>query len=359
MAVDNYLIITIFRDLELSRQLQLSQWELLLRQARASNTLGNLAVKLKATTYFEEFPAAIRWHLESAIIAAEAVVRSVRWEIYQIMCALRDIDSPVVFLKGAAYVIARSAAAKGRLFHDIDFMLPKHRIDDAEKLLMLRGWHHTQLSTYDNRYYRRWMHEIPPLKHLQRKSILDVHHAILPETARLHPDTDLLIKDSLVIRDYFHDFDLLILSPVDQVLHSATHLFHDGELEHGFRDLLDMDTMLREYGLEDGFWKNLLPRARCLELGLPLYYALRYCERVLRSPIPQEVLEQSQAALASPIWRYIMDGLFLRALVPAHHSCNTAFTGLARWLLYVRSHYLRMPLQLLVPHLVRKALSSG
>jgi hypothetical protein len=33
-------------------------------------------------------------------------------------------------------------------------------------------------------------------------------------------------------------------------------------------------------------------------------------------------------------------------------------TGLARWLLYVRGHYQRMPLRLLVPHLVRKAVVS-
>jgi len=30
-------------------------------------------------------------------------------------------------------------------------------------------------------------------------------------------------------------------------------------------------------------------------------------------------------------------------------------TGFARWLLYVRSHALRMPLYLAVPHLIRKA----
>ena len=34
---------------------------------------------------------------------------------------------------------------------------------------------------------------------------------------------------------------------------------------------------------------------------------------------------------------------------------DARWTGLARWLLYVRSHYLRMPLSLVVPHLVRKA----
>ena len=52
---------------------------------------------------------------------------------------------------------------------------------------------------------------------------------------------------------------------------------------------------------------------------------------------------------------WMMDSLFLRALNPAHPSCDDQWTGLARWLLYLRSHWLKMPLQLLMPHLARKA----
>jgi hypothetical protein len=50
-----------------------------------------------------------------------------------------------------------------------------------------------------------------------------------------------------------------------------------------------------------------------------------------------------------------MDALFLRALMPDHESCNDRWTGLARWLLFVRSHWLKMPVYLMVPHLLRKA----
>ena len=43
------------------------------------------------------------------------------------------------------------------------------------------------------------------------------------------------------------------------------------------------------------------------------------------------------------------------ALRPNHPECASAGTAMARWFLYVRSHYLRMPVHILVPHLVRKA----
>ncbi len=50
-----------------------------------------------------------------------------------------------------------------------------------------------------------------------------------------------------------------------------------------------------------------------------------------------------------------MDFLFRRAFRPDQPECRLPFTGLALYLLYIRSHYLRMPLYLLLPHLARKA----
>jgi len=41
--------------------------------------------------------------------------------------------------------------------------------------------------------------------------------------------------------------------------------------------------------------------------------------------------------------------------LPDHPSCADVFTPVARWLLFLRGHYLRMPLRLLIPHLTRKA----
>jgi hypothetical protein len=50
-----------------------------------------------------------------------------------------------------------------------------------------------------------------------------------------------------------------------------------------------------------------------------------------------------------------MAWLLAIALRPNHPSCDGPWTPLARWLLYVRAHWLRMPLRLLLPHLLRKA----
>ena len=53
---------------------------------------------------------------------------------------------------------------------------------------MAHGWLRMKIDPYDDRYYRVWMHEIPPLRHRERKTEIDLHHTILPRTSRLKPD---------------------------------------------------------------------------------------------------------------------------------------------------------------------------
>ena len=79
--------------------------------------------------------------------------------------------------------LAGRPAASGRVFADVDILIAQPLLGEAESLLTLQGWMSDKLDAYDQRYYRQWMHELPPLQHMRRSSVIDVHHAILPETA--------------------------------------------------------------------------------------------------------------------------------------------------------------------------------
>ena len=195
------------------------------------------------------------------------------------------------------------------------------------------------------------MHEIPPLRHLKRQTSIDVHHNILPKTSRFCPDANKLLANIVKIPEK----NVWVLAPEDRVLHSATHLFHEGEFEQGFRDLSDLDLLLKEFSAQENFWEKLLQRADELKQHIPLYYALRYTHQILQTPVPEKVLKASEQQSPNRINTKLMDALFLRALMPDHESCNDRWTGLARWLLFVRSHWLKMPVYLMVPHLLRKA----
>ncbi|MES2537660.1 MAG: nucleotidyltransferase family protein [Pseudomonadota bacterium] len=335
--------------------LSLADWDLLLRQARRANLLARLYGLAEEFGLLDSMRAQAREHLQWSRFIPERHAQAVNWEVTLIRKALATVGEPVVLLKGAAYVMAKLPPSKGRLFADIDILVPKGSLDAVEAALMLHGWAGTLEDQYDQHYYRTWMHELPPMQHMQRLTVIDVHHAILPETASSHPDTAKLLAAAIPVDG--HD-DLKVLAPTDMVLHSAAHLFHEGELEQGLRDLVDLDSLLRHFGGTPDFWQDLVLRARALELTRPLFYATRYCSQFLQTPIPASAMEGISVYGPAALTLALMDKLYSRALMPNHASCSDRLTGPARHALYIRANWLRMPPLLLAKHLFHKAFIS-
>jgi hypothetical protein len=333
--------------------LSLAQWDPLVVQARHAGLLARLWILLDEQGLLGSVPREVATHLAAARTVATDHERAIHWETDRLCNALADTGVPIILLKGAAYIMAALPPGRGRVFHDVDIMVPKDTLEPVEKALRWHGWLTTHLDSYDQRYYRQWGHELPPLRHVKRQTMLDVHHTILPDTTRVRLDPKKLFAAAHLLNGRV---GLKVLAPVDMVLHSATHLFRAGEWEHGLRDLVDLDDLLRYFAQNELFWKKLVQRAGDLDLSRPLYYALRYTHRILGTPVPEEIQRAARVGRPRGFASPLMDAAFTRALAPAHPSCDTALTKPARFFLYVRSHYLRMPLHLLIPHLVRKAI---
>lgn len=334
------------------RELTLSQWDLLIRQARSADLLGRIAEQLNDSGLLHEVPPAPRMHLDSVRILLAAQSRAVRREVASIAEALSALDADVILLKGAAYLLAELPAAKGRLFTDVDILVPHDRLPEAESELMLHGWVMTHRHPYDQRYYREWMHELPPMQHIERQTVVDVHHAIVPITARLKSDGAAIIATAVPVEG---QSGLRVLAPTDMVLHSATHLFYNEEFSHGMRDLSDMDLLLRHFGHAPQFWPALAARASQLDLGRPLYYCLRHVVRVFDTPVPDPVMQEVMPSRPSRWTENLMDKLWGVALRPPHPSLSRPFDSLAGSVLYLRAHWAKMPLPLLAYHILHKA----
>ena len=344
-------LLSVLADSQTMAGLDPSGWDLLIRQASGAGLLSRLALEADALGLTESLGKPIQRHLIAAGTLAERQRRAVAWEARKLDQALASLRIPVVLLKGAAYALAALPPARGRLFADVDILVPKSALGEVEAALLMHGWHGTQHSAYDQRYYRQWMHELPPLTHIRRQTHLDVHHNLLPETARLKTMPGRVLEASEALEGYRA---LRVPCLEDMVLHSATHLFHEGEWGHGLRDLVDLDQLLRHGMLRPNWWNGLLGRAEALNLMGPLALALRYVRRLLGTPVPHDALLRSSSHLNQLAWPW-RDALFLGGLHTAHPSCRLPYSGLAEFLLYVRSHALRMPLQLLLPHLLHKA----
>jgi len=344
-------LLDVLRDPARMATLGLKSWDLLLRQAAAAGLLSRIAVQAETLGLNTCVPDVVQPHLTAARTLANKQRQAVRWEARRVAQALAGIDCPVLLLKGAAYAIADLPPAAGRLFGDIDILVPRAQLGQAEAALMLAGWHTQKQDDYDQRYFRRWMHELPPMTHIRRGTVLDVHHNLLPETARNGTQAAPILAAAQALAN---PPGLHIPANTDLVLHSACHLFHEGEWGHGLRDLVDLDALLRAFATEPTFWATLLARAKILNLGRPLYYALDCCQRWLQTPIPAHVI--ADCPNRPPAWqRAIMRNLFDAGLGSAHRSCHGRLPNLAALALYVRGHYLRMPWHLLLPHLLHQA----
>lgn len=328
-------------------------WDLLLRVGRRARILGRLEADLADAGRMGDLPPRVVDHLT----AARNVIRHrntlVAWEVDRLCWALSDFDFPLILLKGAAYLLAGLPPARGRLFADIDVLVPEARIQEIERACLARGWVGIRLHPYDERYYRTWMHEIPPLRHSERGTEVDIHHRLLPRTSRLRSDPDPLFASAQPLADR----RLAVLAPEDMVLHALVHLFLEGDPNEGFRlrDLLDVHDLLVHFDRSPGFWGGLVPRAQELGFERPLFYGLRFARRLLGTRIPDEVMRASDLDAPWPPLRAFMDRLIPMALLPEHPDHPRPWTGFARQLVYLRSHWLRMPAGILARHLAFKA----
>lgn len=329
-----------------------SAWSVLIGQARGAELLGQLRARLDEAALLEAAPEPARRHLDLAWSLSLRHREAVLWELSHIRKALAAFDQPVVLLKGAAYCLSAQPAAEGRVFNDVDIMVPKAVIAQVEDALIDAGWIAQIVNDYDQRYYRQWMHEIPPLEHKSRGTVLDVHHTIVPPTSGIVPDPQSLLRQAVAVQNETLP-GFYVLAPEDMVLHSAAHLFFN-EFHKGLRDLYDLHRLLTGFGGDSGFWSRLVRRGDELGLSDPLADALHYCHRVFATTVPPAVLdalrERASRSDALGLRSWMLDHLF----APDHPSCTTPAVRLARWMGFVRSHWLRMPVSLLAVHLVAK-----
>lgn len=313
-----------------------TDWSGLISAARAEQLCGSLAMRLEGV----ELPARIAAILESARRDSAYARTQALWEAEMARRALAGLDVPMILLKGTAFHAAMFDACAGRSVGDLDILVPRAAIERVEEALLAAGWERLKPAEgYDDLYYRQWMHELPPLIHRTRDRMIDVHHTILPLTARPTPDAGAMIADSVTL-----DGGLRVPCPADMIVHAAAHLIADGDLAGGLRNLWDIDRLLRQFAAADpGFWAALEARARRHQLRGPVRRAVRLAHQLYATPIPD----------GWRAWRPA-DALFRARLLARNAWGQEQRKGL-RFAFYVRSHWLRMPPLMLARHLWTKA----
>lgn len=341
-------LLEVYRDPAAAAALSLARWDPLLRLARRAGVLGRLYARIGALEgALVALPAPVLGHLVAASRFSEHRHQLLRLELDALRRALPP-EVQVVLLKGGAYLLAQDAAARGRLPSDVDILVRRAQLDTAERALCAAGWSNDALDPHDERYYREWSHELPPLRRKGQPLEVDLHHAITPVTGRIRPDMDAILEAVVPI----DGSRWWVLAPLDRIVHAAIHVFQDSDLSDGLRHLLDLAALLDEHVVQTQAWSALVARAKLHGAIDPVTHALHFCRIWFGLPVPQPLVIPP-AAGGVRLARWVFAELAVPRLVgqrPRARRHVAGFLGLARY------HLMRMPPGLLVNHLANKCM---
>ncbi|KQN04627.1 hypothetical protein ASE85_06320 [Sphingobium sp. Leaf26] len=317
------LLVRVLRDPAQVGRLDADGWNRLLAAARAERLIGTLAFRLDDIAV----PDGVRPILTDAKRDTAREAQQALWEADRAGQAMRGLGVRLVLLKGTAYVAAGLRAGQGRFIGDLDILVPRDTMPAVERALIAAGWEWVKEDPYDDAYYRQWMHELPPMIHVERDRMIDVHHTVLPLTARQTPDAAAMIADAVPIIN-----GLYVLSTEDRIVHSVAHMLADGDMQGGLRNLWDIHCLLPDAD-------PAALEARATHHGLASH--VRQARRLAAA------IYGDGACLT--LWDRLA-----RARLLARNGWGQESRKLLVFAFYLRSHWLRMPPLMLLRHLWTK-----
>ncbi|WLD13878.1 nucleotidyltransferase family protein [Planctellipticum variicoloris] len=326
------LILRMLHHPECLQTLSIEEWGRLIPIAKVLGLWPRICVLVRDQKLETNVPEPVHQHLQSAITAADANEAVIRWEITRLQEALAEVSDPVVVLKGAAFLLLGFQFARGRQFGDVDILVPESGLAAVETALRRRGWVSNEKRPLDRLYYRRWLHEIAPMWHVNRQVPLDVHFSIIRSKDRVSFDPRPLFFDAVSIAES----PLKVLHPTDMFLHATANLFRTGEFDHLLRDLWDLRELVVHLEREPGFWDRTVNRAVSLNLRRECFLAVRYLNVICGLAAPETVKNATSGWGPSSLSLSFYDALVRRCLFPQtlsriDHGRNLALTIREWW----------------------------
>jgi hypothetical protein len=313
-----------------------AQWNDVVEQGRRTQLLGQLAARLRQAGVFEQVQPAAQRHLALAELTSRRRAEAATWEVKGMRRAINPTTT-VVLLKGCAYAAAGDVNAPGRLFSDVDLMVRRQDLEAVESSLISVGWKPSRVNDYDQAYYRNWMHEVPPMEHVRRHTVVDLHHAINPPVSRFYVNPDKLFDHLVEVLP-----GVFVLSPTDRVIHCALHLLQEGESKKLIRDLFDLYLLVQQHHSTDQGRIQLRQRAGSLGVVQLVDAALGAALEFFDNTPP--TIGQHASWLQHCVSRAALGSV----------DRSSVANNLASTAVLAHSHWMKMPLRLLLPHLAHK-----
>ena len=330
-------LIGLLRSPETAPSVTPFEWNSLLYEARNNQLTGQLVARLRRANQIGSVPDEVRRHLDLEALTSKRRGESALWEVATMRRAVES-RFKLVLLKGCAYLAAGDDNSEGRVFSDVDVLVRREELPAVESQLVSVGWKPSSVNAYDTAYYRDWMHEVPPMSHVRRHTVVDLHHAINPPVSRYYVDPARLFENLAPIGP-----GLFVLAPSDRVIHCALHLLQEGESKKLLRDLLDLFLLLEQHFEAAPGFMQLMNRAADLGVARPVGTAIDTARAIFAPEFSGKTKNL---------------GWFSRSVARAAMTANgqPGISGeIAATMVLAHSHWMKLPMQILVPHLIRKS----
>ncbi len=233
---------------------------------------GHAAALLEAQgVLLNSLPAGVHRQLKSSSIESMAQLRSLRWELGEVVRALRGLDVRVVPLKGADYLIREATPAHGRTVADLDLLVAPSELGRATSGLTRAGWQLLEATSLHPN------HQLPMMIHRDRKTQLEMHFQVVAEGGTIAFDVAEVLAQAAPLPDGV----LALLTPEDTTLVCVAHYIRNKRSISAFRDLLDLHELVEDFSSRDPQFGAILgERAERVGLGGALARALRDAARL-------------------------------------------------------------------------------
>lgn len=268
-------------------------------------------------------------------------------ELRELCPALQGFQDDILFVKGIAYKLRGLNMAQGRLFSDLDLLVSKSNFMPCVEFLKTIGFLEAEQTDYDRHYYLNWSHQYPPLFHYLRGSSIDLHHAIIPVTAKTHIDVQDYILQAQDIG--LHNVKL----PSDSYLfiHAAVHLFLQEETHKLVKDLCELNELGRELLIDEHCMAQLWQAAEKSKVSRVIYTAASVLSQLFEQAWSKQLLnvapKNAQPSTIKLRWNHWVIGKLIGNTNLTHRLAYISW--------YIRGHIHKMGLVRLAYHTVVKS----
>lgn len=320
----------------------------LINEARQQSMLASLYHKCQALGLWHLVSVEAQRHLISGKVYADKQHLTCFNELKELCPALQEFDADVLLVKGIAYKIRGLQMAQGRLFSDIDLLVSKANFPRCVDFLKSIGFLEAEQTDYDRQYYLNWSHQYPPLFHYLRGSSIDLHHAIIPVTAKTQIDVQDYILQAQDVG--LHNVKL----PSDSYLfiHAAVHLFLQEETHKLVKDLCELNELGRELLIDDTTRHALWQAAEKSNVSRVIYTAATVLQQLFQQTWSQQLLDVAPNHAQPRSFKLRWNRWVITKLIGDDSPFKRQFAYMS-W--YIRGHIHKMGLLRLTYHTVVKS----